>query len=161
MVNKKFTASWKSSKKPRKQHLYVANAPLHIKQKLMRTHLSPALRAKYGKRNVQLRKGDKVKVLRGQFNGREGKVDHINLKRSQVFVTGVENIKKDGTKFLATLNPSNLMITELNLDDNLRKQKLTSNTSSNAKESKETKESPKKTQTAQKNTQKKVAGDKK
>ena len=53
------------------------------------------LREKYGTRNVQLRTGDKVKVMRGQFAKKEGKVEKIFLKRGEVYVTGIENIKKD------------------------------------------------------------------
>ncbi len=74
-------------------------------------------------RNIQVRKGDKVKVMRGGFKGKEGKVDRINLKREQVFVVGMERIKKDGTKFLVPLTPSNLLIVEMSIDKN-RKLKL-------------------------------------
>jgi len=122
----KFTKSWRTSTKPRKQRLYLARTPLHLKQKLMRTHLAPALRTKYSLRNAQLHKGDKVKIMRGQNNGKEGKVERIDLKRGRVFVAGIEAIKKDGTKLQLALQPSNLMITELNLDDKIRKQKLES-----------------------------------
>jgi hypothetical protein len=36
----------------------------------------------------------------------------------------VEYTKKDGTKKMLPLNPSNLMITELNMDDKLRQKIL-------------------------------------
>lgn len=121
---KKFSATWKKSIQPRKQRKYRYNAPLHLKQKFMHAHLSPGLREKYSTRNVQLRTGDKIKILRGQFKKKEGRVEKIGLKRERVFVTGIEKIKKDGTKLLAALHPSNLMITELNMEDKKRKQKL-------------------------------------
>jgi len=124
MTPKKFSTSWKRSVKPGKQRLYRYIAPLHVKQKLMHVHLSKELRQKYSKRNIQLRTGDRVKVCTGQFAKKEGKVERIDLKRERVFVTGLETIKKDGTKLLAPLHPSNLIIMDLVLDDKNRKQKL-------------------------------------
>ena len=121
---KKFSTDWKSSTKRSKQRKYRINAPLHIKQKLAHSHLSKDLREKYGKRNANVRKGDKVKIMRGQFKKHEGKVERLDLKKSLVFVSGVEITKKDGTKKLLPSNPSNLMITELNLDDKTRQQSL-------------------------------------
>nr|AJS12217.1 50S ribosomal protein L24, large subunit ribosomal protein L24 [uncultured archaeon] len=86
----------------------------------MSSHLSKELRKKYGKRSIGLRKGDRVKVISGKFRKHEGKVENINLKKTYVFVSGLESMKKDGIKKLLALHPSNLMITELNLDDKLR-----------------------------------------
>ena len=120
---KKFSGAWKSSRKQRKQRKYRLNAPLHIKQKLVHSHLSKDLRKKYGRRSVSLRKGDKVKIMRGNFKKQEGKVDAVNTKDTAVFVSGIETTKKDGTKRLVSFDPSNLMITELNLDDK-RRQKI-------------------------------------
>ena len=117
---KKFSTAWKSSTKQKKQRKYRSNATLHIKQKFVHSHLSKDLRKKYDKRSVGLRKGDKVKVMRGQFKKHEGKVERVDLRSTRIFVSGVESTKKDGTKILLALNPSNLMVTELNLDDKLR-----------------------------------------
>lgn len=121
---KNFSINWKRSKKPRKQRKYIFTAPLHIKQKLAHSHLSADLRKKYGKRSTSLRKGDKVKIMRGKFKKHEGKVESIWLKKLMVLVSGVEITKKDGTKKMSSLHPSNLIITELNLDDKLRQKAL-------------------------------------
>ncbi|HLD00441.1 MAG TPA: 50S ribosomal protein L24 [Candidatus Nanoarchaeia archaeon] len=126
MVKTKFSTHWKKSTQPRKQRKYRLNAPLHLKKKLVNVHLSPELRKKYGLRNIQIRKGDKVKVLRGQFKKQEGKVDRVLIKKERVSVNGVEYIKKDGTKILALLVPSNLLLIELDLSDKKRKQKIES-----------------------------------
>ena len=123
-MTKKFTSTWKKSTQPRKQRKFRYNAPLHLKQKFMHTHLSSELKKKYLTRNIQLKTGDKVKILRGLSKKKEGKVEKINLKKERVFITGIEKIKKEGTKLLVPFHPSNLMITELNLDDKKRKQKL-------------------------------------
>ena len=119
-----FSKSWKSSSKPRKQRKYRLNAPLHIKQKFVHAHISKDLRKKHGRRSISLRKGDKVKIMRGQFKKHEGKVEKVDLKKARIFVNGVELTKKDGTKKLLALNPSNIMVTELNLDDKLRQKSL-------------------------------------
>ena len=60
----KFSKKWKSSKQPRKQRKYRAEAPLHVKHKLVSANLSKELRKKYGRRSFPLRKGDTVLVKR-------------------------------------------------------------------------------------------------
>ena len=117
---KKFSKFWKSSTKPRKQRNYRTRSSLHLKQKLVHSQLSKPLREKYKKRNIGLRKSDKVKIMVGKFRKHEGKVEKINLTKTEVYVSGAETTRKDGTKQLIALHPSNLMITELNTDDKLR-----------------------------------------
>ncbi|MBW2993001.1 50S ribosomal protein L24 [Candidatus Woesearchaeota archaeon] len=119
-MKKKFVSSWKGSKQPRKQRKYRANAPLHIKQKFVSSHLSKDLKKKYGKRNIIVRKGDRVKITRGEFKNKIGKIDRTDLKKSKVYIEGVEIVKKDGTKVLRQIEPSNIIILELNLDDKKR-----------------------------------------
>ncbi len=117
---KKFSTKWKSSKQPKKQRKYRYNAPLHIKQKFISAHLSKELREKYKTRALQLRKGDTVKIMVGQFKGKTGKVKKVDLKKAKVYIEGIEILKKDGTKADYPIDPSNLMITELNLEDKKR-----------------------------------------
>ena len=124
MVKKKFSRSWKSSTQPRKQRKYRFNVPLHIKGKLMSSHLSKELKEKYKKRSIKERKNDKVKIARGQFKGKTGKIERVDLSKNKTYITGIEIIKKDGTKTLYPINPSNLIIIELNLDDKKRKKSL-------------------------------------
>ena len=123
-MKKKFTKSWKSSTQPRKQRKYRYNAPLHVKNKFMSSHLSKELKTKYKKRNITVRKGDSVKILRGQFKGKTGKIDRVDLKKTKTYITGIELTKKDGTKAFYPIHPSNLIITELNLDDKKRLKRI-------------------------------------
>src|SRR3989338_1833072 len=116
-MEKKFSTAWKGSKQPKKQRKYRYNAPLHVKQKFIHAHLSKELRKKYKTRRLGLKKGDKVKVLRGQFKKHIGNVERIDLKKTKVYVSGIEITKKDGTKTTYPIAPSNLIITELELDD--------------------------------------------
>lgn len=90
----------------------------------MRAMLSKGLREKYGMKNFSLKKGDKIKVMRGQFKKHEGKIDKINLKKSKVYIEGIEVSKRDGTKTTCPFEPSNLMLVELNADDKMRRKML-------------------------------------
>lgn len=111
---------WNRSIQPRRQRKYVHNAPDHIKSKFMVSTLSKELRAKHAMRNKRVIFGDTVKILRGQFKGKTGKVERIDVKKTKLYVAGIELIKKDGSKTSYPLNPSNLMIIELNLKDKKR-----------------------------------------
>lgn len=121
---KEWSRDWNSSKKPGKQRKYRYNAPLHIKRKFMAAHLSKELRNKYHRRSIKLVKGDKVKVMRGQFKGHVGKVEKVDVKKSKIIISGIEIQKKDGSKTIYQINPSNAMIQELNLDSKKRMKKL-------------------------------------
>ena len=120
----KFSKHWKSSKKPSKQRKYVANAPLHLRKKFFSAPLSKELRKRYNMRNIPLRKGDRVKVARGQFKKMIGKIESLDYSNLKVNVEGVQQTKKDGTKANYPIFPSNLQIIELNLDDKKRKKIL-------------------------------------
>ena len=121
---KEMKTSWKASKSPKKQRKYRYYAPLHIKQKLLRAHLSTELKKKHGKRSFSVKKGDKVKIVVGQYKGKTGKVERVDLKKSKVYIEGIDLLKKDGSKTKYPLDPSNLILTELNLDDKMRNKVL-------------------------------------
>lgn len=124
MKMKEWSRHWVRSKNPRKQRKYLYNAPLHIIRKLMSVRLSKELKEKYRKRNVPVRKGDRVKIMVGQFRGKLSKISSVNLRQKKVYVEDAFITKKDGNKIPVALHPSNLMLMELNLDDKLRKKAL-------------------------------------
>lgn len=119
-MKKKFSTKWKGSIQPRKQRKYRHNAPLHIKGKFINVHLDKELAKKHSIRRIRLRVGDKVKIMRGKFKGKEGKIDMIALKNSKAIITGIEISKKEGSKTKPLIHASNLLIIELNLDDKKR-----------------------------------------
>jgi len=119
-MKKKFSTKWRASKQKRKQIKYRFNVSLHIRKKMISAHLSKELRKKYSRRNFPLRKGDLVKVMRGSFKGKTGKINIVDLKKLKVSVEGLQRQKKDGTKINIFLDPSNLQIIELNLTDKKR-----------------------------------------
>ncbi|MFH1210921.1 MAG: 50S ribosomal protein L24 [archaeon] len=118
---KKWSNSWKGSTKRKKQIKYVKKAPLHKRKNFMTATLSKDLRKKYSRRTLTVRKGDKVKVMRGQFRKTTGKITEVDTQRQKVYIEGVELIKKDGSKAMYPVHPSNIMITEPNMEDRKRK----------------------------------------
>ncbi|MEM3112816.1 MAG: 50S ribosomal protein L24 [Candidatus Pacearchaeota archaeon] len=119
-MKKKFSTKWLRSKQVRKQRKYRKNAPLHKKLKMMGAHLSKELRKKYGKRSLPLRKGDEVKILRGEFKKKTGKVSMVDIKKQFVIIEGIQRKKKEGTKVNVPFHPSNLLIQSLALEDKKR-----------------------------------------
>ncbi len=112
------------SKKPSKQRKRFFNAPLHKRGKIMSVHLSPELREKYGIRALPIRKGDKVRVMRGDAKGMEGKVVRVDRKKYRVYIEGITRTNQRGDEVLIPIHYSNLMITDLDLSDKWRKRKL-------------------------------------
>jgi len=74
--------------------------------------------------SLPVRKGDTVRVTRGDHKGFEGKVSRIDLKHFRVFVEGLTREKVDGTTVFVGLHPSKVIIKNLNLDDRWRKDTL-------------------------------------
>jgi large subunit ribosomal protein L24 len=135
-MKKTFSTKWKSSKQPRKQRKYLFNIPVSIRKKIMISNLNKELRKKYGRRNFQLTKGDSVKIMVGEFRGKNGKVEIVNRKKGRVTISGINHTKKDGTKVGVYFKPSNLQIRELNLED---KKRISALNRKNSEKNKETK----------------------
>ena len=119
-MKSKWSSAWNASKQPRKQRKYRHNAPLHIRHHFVAAHLAKELRATYQKRSMPLRKGDEVEIMRGPMAGIRKVVERVDLRRSKVYVEGVKVKKVNGTEVLRALQPSNLQITKINLDDKAR-----------------------------------------
>lgn len=128
-MNSKFNKSWNKSKKPSKQRKFRFNAPRSIKRKMMSAHLNKDLKSRYKRRNFPLRAGDIVKVVRGDFKGKEGKVERLDLKNLKIFVLGCEAVRVNGQKSKVAIDPSNVIIVDLKLDDKKRKDALQRNES--------------------------------
>jgi large subunit ribosomal protein L24 len=117
---KAWSPKWKSSKQPRKQRKYRIKAPLHARQKMIRAHLSKQLRKEYGKRSFGLRKGDEVIVTRGKHKKTAGKVTEVDMKSLKIFIDNVKTKKVSGQEIQVGIDPSNVMITKISLDDKKR-----------------------------------------
>ena len=119
-MKSEFNKSWVSSKQPRKQVKFRANAPNHIRRKFMGALLDKPLREKYGMRNVEVRKGDDVKIMRGKFAKKQGKVGIVDVKNTRIQVEGIQRTKQGGEKLETWFHPSNVKIILLDTSDNRR-----------------------------------------
>ena len=118
---KSFVKSWVSSIQKRKQRKYRFNAPLHIRRRMLCVHLTKELRQKHKRRAIPVRKGDKVKILRGRFRGLLDEVTQVDYKNLKIYIKGAEAVKKDKTtKAPVAIDPSNTQIISLNLNDSKR-----------------------------------------
>jgi large subunit ribosomal protein L24 len=142
-MKNKFSTKWKASKRPSKQRKYIANAPLHIKAKLVNVNLSKPLREKLKKRHIQIKKDDKIKIERGKFKGKEGKVLKVDIKHSKIIIEGINIKKMDGSQTSVRFKPSNLQIIELS-ERKTKKEEETKEVKASKPESKENKKEIKK-----------------
>lgn len=115
-----YSTAWKKSTQPRKQRKYRYNAPFHTVTSFLSVNLSKDLRKKHGMRSIPLRKGDKVKIARGTHKGKTGTIEKVSRKLSKAFIAGIEQTRIDGNKHLIPFEPSNLLITDLDLKDKKR-----------------------------------------
>ena len=113
------------TKSPRKQRRRVRNAALHEKKNLLKCRLDEFLQEEYGLRSLVVKKGDLVKIMRGQFRDTEGKVTAVSYRDGRVFLDNATLTKADGKEVSVPIHPSNLMLVKLELDDE-RKQLIES-----------------------------------
>ena len=110
------------SSKPRKQRRYRFNAPLHQRQHFLNAHLDKQLRSKMriGKRAVRVSKGDTIKIMAGKHRGKTGKVTSVSLRRGRITVSALTTKNAKGKEMPVFIRPSNVYITDLNLEDKIR-----------------------------------------
>ncbi len=114
--------------KVRKQRKARANAPLHRKHRMVSAHLDSALVSEYNVRSLPVRKGDTVRIIRGEqdLKKTEAKVAEVLLKECKIIIETVTVPKADGTQKPRPVDPSDVVITKLDLTDPWRKEKLDS-----------------------------------
>ena len=115
-----YSTAWKKSKNPSKQRKHQMNAPLHQKRKFMASHLSKDLQKTQKLRATVVRIGDKVKILRGGFKGKSAKIERIDVAKGKIYLTGIDQEKREGGRALYPIHPSNVVIEELNTSDKQR-----------------------------------------
>ncbi len=115
------------SSKPRIQRKRAANAPLHTRRAAVASHLDPKLLEKSKvrmPRALPVRKGDVVRIMRGGFRGREGKVLSVDSVAGTVVIEGITIEKVDEKKVERPIHASNLMIVKLDDTDAWRRKKF-------------------------------------
>jgi large subunit ribosomal protein L24 len=109
------------TKQPKKQRKRLFNLPLHLRWRLLSAPLSKELRKDLGLKRLYVRKGDVVKIVRGDWRGHEGKVMDVDLKKGRIFVEGVTIKKADGTDVFYPIHPSKVVIVKLGEVDDVRR----------------------------------------
>jgi large subunit ribosomal protein L24 len=113
------------TRQPHKQRTQTRDAPLHERHKQVRATLTADLREEYGQRNVRVNAGDTVEVLRGDYAGTEGEVLEVDLRDAVIEVEDITVEKTDGEEVPRPLDASNVRVTDLNLEDEVREERLT------------------------------------
>jgi large subunit ribosomal protein L24 len=93
-------------------------------KKNVRAPLSKELKGKYGTRTVRVRKGDTIKVVRGDYKNVEGKVERVDPKNGFIYVGNVTSEKVDDSKYLSPHKHSKIKVQSLKLDDKLQRNVL-------------------------------------
>ncbi len=109
---------------PSRSRFILKTLPHHKRAKMLSAHLSDELRAKYGTRSIPLRKGDTVKIVRGEYSGVEGKVTAVYRELGRIAVEGVTREKIAGGQVPVKMHASKVIVTALNLDDKWRQRML-------------------------------------
>lgn len=108
------------SKKPNKSRKKFYELPKHKAVKAVSSHLNEKLKKELNKRAVSIRKGDTVKIVRGDHKGKEGKITLIDTVKKRVYVEKVVVKKSTGSEKQVPLQPSNLIVTDLERSDRKR-----------------------------------------
>jgi len=113
----------------RKQRKALYNLPWHQRRKHLGVHLDGKLIEKYHVRSISVRKGDTVKVLRGKHGetgvvGLEAKVARVDIKDMKIIVEGGTISKADGKQKEREIDPSNVLLTKLDLSDPKRRRRI-------------------------------------
>ncbi|GAA5894029.1 hypothetical protein JCM5296_004137 [Sporobolomyces johnsonii] len=100
----------------RKQRAAHLSAPSSERRKIMSAPLSKELKEEYGVGAVPIRRDDEVKVVRGTYAGREGKINSSYRKKLVIHIEGVSRDKGSGATVPIGIDASKVVITKLRLD---------------------------------------------
>lgn len=67
-------------------------------------------------RSLPVRKDDEVRIVRGKYKGREGKVTQVYRKKWVIHVDRVQRDKSNGASAPIGIHPSNVVITTIKMD---------------------------------------------
>lgn len=118
-----WSREWKGSKNPSKQRKYRRNAPKHVKDKLLSARLSDEIRDELETKTIPLRRGDRVQVMTGEYEGSKGIIRNIDREEQKVYIDGLSRNRQDGTEVHVPFAPSNLQVVALSIEDEKRIEK--------------------------------------
>ncbi|KAF8456891.1 translation protein SH3-like domain-containing protein [Terfezia claveryi] len=100
-------------RKSRKAHF---SAPSSVRRVIMSATLSKELRDKHGVRSIPIRKDDEVHIVRGDHEGKDGKVTSVYRLKYVIHIERVTDEKANSQSVPVGIHPSNVVITKLKLD---------------------------------------------
>lgn len=108
----------------------MLHTPKHVRDDMIHSTLAENLREEYGRRSIRVIKGDNVRVMRGEYNGIEGKIEKVNTQRGTLAIEGIQREKVRGGNVKVQIHASNVKIIGLHLDDKKRDNRLHGDTNS-------------------------------
>lgn len=116
-----------SSTRPRTQRKRLFNATIQKRHRLLGAHVDPSLAGKSKlnlPRALPVREGDVVRIMRGSFRGKEGKIVSVDSKRGTAVIEGITIEKVDEKKVPRPIHASNLLIIKMDDTDPWRRRKF-------------------------------------
>ena len=116
-----------SSRQPRTQRKRLYEASVQRRHKLLGAHVDPTLADKsklHLPRAIPVREGDVVRIMRGSFRGKEGKIVSVDSKHGMAVVEGITIEKVDEKKVPRPIHASNLLIIKMDDTDPWRRRKF-------------------------------------
>ncbi|MEC8735382.1 MAG: 50S ribosomal protein L24 [Candidatus Thermoplasmatota archaeon] len=126
------------SKSPNKQRKAQYNAPLHTKRKRVTARLQLDSNDKRfeGIRNITVRVGDTVRVVRGDYahggkrertnEAKTGAILSVNSNTGRLTIEGCTIVNSNNQEEPYPIHVSNVVVTKIDESDKLRVQQLTS-----------------------------------
>ena len=108
------------SKKPGKERKAMYGMPMHRAAKQVAAHLNEKLGKEFGSRALTVRKGDTVKVMRGEFFGKEGKITSVNRKSRKIFVEKIVRKVSKGEEKQVPIDASKVLLVDIDRSDRKR-----------------------------------------
>ena len=99
--------------KRRAQRKLQLSAPSSIRRKLMSCHLTKTLRDEHKLRALPIKRGDEVKILKGKWKGKKGKVVQVYRKRNCIYVDKVQREKQNGQTIYLPIKPCYCVVEKL------------------------------------------------
>ena len=104
------------SSQARKVRKAFFNASKDDKHVALSAPLSKELQETHGIKRLPIRRDDEVRIVRGKFPDREGRVTAVKLSTMRILIDQVQFEKVNGQQVPVPIHPSNVVITKLKMD---------------------------------------------
>ena len=105
--------SRKTSSKTRTNRRKYYKAESEKKRKMMSSGIEKIFRDNHNIKTMPLRKGDEVKIVRGNQKGKNGKIIQCSRKYGYIYINSVTYKKANGEEIYKPIHPSNVLIQKL------------------------------------------------